>query len=158
MVKNLLANEGDVRDSGSIPGLEKYPGAGHGNPVQYSCLENPMDRGAWRATIHRVTEHLDTTESPSVYLKLTQHCKPTMCAKSLQSCPTLRPYAAQPARLLCPWDSPDKSTGAGCLTLLQGIFSTQESNPHPLGLLHWQTGSLPLVPPGKPKSTIVLVF
>ena len=62
MVKNLLANEGDVRDSGSIPGLEKYPGAGHGNPVQYSCLENPMDRGAWRATIHRVTEHLDTTE------------------------------------------------------------------------------------------------
>ena len=62
MVKNLPANEGDVRDSGSIPGLGKYPGAGHGTPVQYFYLENPMDRGAWRATVHRVTERLDTTE------------------------------------------------------------------------------------------------
>ena len=42
---------GDVRDSGLIPGLERYPGGGHDNPLQYSRLENPMDRGAWRATI-----------------------------------------------------------------------------------------------------------
>ena len=47
MVKNLPANEGDVRDVGSIPGLGRFPGGGHGNPLQYSCLENPMDRGAW---------------------------------------------------------------------------------------------------------------
>ena len=54
MVKNLPANIGDLRDVGSITGLERFPGGGHGNPLQYSCLENPMDRGAWQATVHRV--------------------------------------------------------------------------------------------------------
>ena len=47
VVKNLSADAGDVRDMGSIPGLGRSPGGGHGNPFQYSCLENPMDRGAW---------------------------------------------------------------------------------------------------------------
>ena len=47
VVKNLPANAGDVIDAGSIPGLGRSPGGGHGNPLQYSCLENPMDRGAW---------------------------------------------------------------------------------------------------------------
>ena len=51
MVKNLPANAGDVRDMGSIPGLERYLGKGYDNPLQYSCLENPMDRGAWQATV-----------------------------------------------------------------------------------------------------------
>ena len=46
-VKNLPASAGDTRDAGSIPGLGRSPGGGHGNPFQYSCLENPMDRGAW---------------------------------------------------------------------------------------------------------------
>ena len=50
MVKNLPANAGDIRDAGSIPGLGRSPGQGHGNPLQYSCLENPMDRGAWWAS------------------------------------------------------------------------------------------------------------
>ena len=54
-VKNLPAIAGDIRDMGSIPGLGRSPGGGHGNPLQYSCLENPMDRGAWWATVHRVT-------------------------------------------------------------------------------------------------------
>ena len=49
VVKNLLANAGDIRDACSIPGLGRSPGGGHGNPLQYSCLENPMDIGAWRA-------------------------------------------------------------------------------------------------------------
>ena len=62
MVKNLPANAGDARDLGLIPGSGKYPGVGNGNPFQYSCLENPMDRGAWQATVHRVAE-LDTTEA-----------------------------------------------------------------------------------------------
>ena len=61
VVKNLPANAGDMRDAGLIPGLERSPGGGHGNPLQYSCLENPTDRGAWWATVHRVTES-DTTE------------------------------------------------------------------------------------------------
>ena len=53
-------------------------------------------------------------------------------------------------RLLSPWDSPEKNTGVGCHSLIQGIFSTQGSNPHLLCVLHWQAGSLPLAPPGKP--------
>ena len=53
LLKNLPANEGDM---GSVPGLGRSPGEGNGNPVQYSCLGNPMDRGAWLATVHRVTK------------------------------------------------------------------------------------------------------
>ncbi|CAN0404375.1 unnamed protein product [Rangifer tarandus platyrhynchus] len=48
VIKNLPVNVGEARDVGSIPGLGRSPGGGHGNPLQYSCLENPMDRGAWR--------------------------------------------------------------------------------------------------------------
>ena len=56
MVKNLPANAGDTRDACSIPRLGRFPGEGHGNPHQYSCLDNPMDRGAWQATVHRVAK------------------------------------------------------------------------------------------------------
>ena len=62
VVKNPPANAGDLRDLGSIPGLGRSPGGGHGNPLQCSCLENPMDRGAPKATVHRVAES-DTTEA-----------------------------------------------------------------------------------------------
>ena len=54
VVKNPPANAGDVRDMGSIPGLGGSPGGGHDNPLQCSCLENPMDRRAWQATVHGV--------------------------------------------------------------------------------------------------------
>ena len=56
VAKNPPANAGDVRDVGLLPGLGRVPGGGHGNPLQYSCLENPMDRGAWRSTVHGVTK------------------------------------------------------------------------------------------------------
>ena len=56
MVKNLPANAGDIRDVVWIPGLVRSPGGGHSNPLQYSCLENPMDRGAWWAMVNRVTK------------------------------------------------------------------------------------------------------
>ena len=56
MVKNPPANAGDTRDIGSIPGWGKPPGEEHGNPLQYSCLKNPMDRGAWRASVHEVAK------------------------------------------------------------------------------------------------------
>ena len=54
--KNMPANAGDIRDSGSVPGLGRSPGGGHDNPLQYSCLESPMDRGAWHTTVHRVAK------------------------------------------------------------------------------------------------------
>ena len=55
VVKNLPANAEDIRDADLIPGLGRFPGGGHGNPLQYSCLENLMDRGAWQTTVHGVT-------------------------------------------------------------------------------------------------------
>ena len=56
MVKNLPANAGDIKDPGSVGGLGRSPGGGHGNPLQYSCLENSMNRGAWQATVHGVAK------------------------------------------------------------------------------------------------------
>ena len=70
--------------------------------------------------------------------------------QSLSHVPLLGPCGLQPTRLFCPWNSPSENTGIGCHALLQGIFPTQESNPHLLCLLHWQAGSLPLAPRGKP--------
>ena len=63
VVKNLPDNAGDVRDSGLIPGWGRSPGGGHGNSLQYSCLENPMDTGAWWSKVNGVfSKELDTTE------------------------------------------------------------------------------------------------
>ena len=56
MVKNLPANAGDTRDAGSIPGSGRSPGGKHGNPLQYSRLESPIDRGAWQAALHGVAQ------------------------------------------------------------------------------------------------------
>ena len=62
MVKNMPANVGDVRDTGLIPGLGRSPGEGHSSPLQYSSLKNPVDRGAWWATVHGGHKESDTTE------------------------------------------------------------------------------------------------
>ena len=70
MVKNLPGNAGDTRDEGPIPGLGRSPGGGHGNPLQYSCLENSMDRGAWEATVH------GTAKSQT---QLSELCTHTIC-------------------------------------------------------------------------------
>ena len=61
VVKNPCANAGGIRDMSSVPGLGRSPGGRHGNRLQYSCLENPIDRGAWWAADHRIAE-LDTSE------------------------------------------------------------------------------------------------
>ena len=68
MIKKPPVNEGDVRDMGSIPGSEKSHGEEHGNPVQYSCLENLMDRGAWPATVHGVAKSHTRLSRPLGYL------------------------------------------------------------------------------------------
>jgi len=57
VVKNLPTNAEDLRDTGSIPGSGRSPGEGNSNPFQYSCLKNPMDRGAWQATVYGVTKN-----------------------------------------------------------------------------------------------------
>ena len=62
VVKNPPASAGDARDVSSISGSGRSPGVGNGNPLQYSCLGNPMDRGGWWAIVHRVTEVSDMTE------------------------------------------------------------------------------------------------
>ena len=71
VVKNLPANAGDARDAGSISELGRSPGGGNGNPLQYSCLENAMDRGAWQATVHGVTKSgtgLSTDTYPNYHI------------------------------------------------------------------------------------------
>ena len=56
MVKNTPANAGDIRDTASLPGSGRSPGGGHSNPLQYSCLENPTDRGDWKVIVHGVAK------------------------------------------------------------------------------------------------------
>ena len=67
-VNNLPANTGDVSEAGSVPGFGRSPGGGHGDPLQYSCLENPTDKGAWRAAVHRVTKSWTRLQFSSVQL------------------------------------------------------------------------------------------
>ena len=62
MVRSSPANAGDISDLGSIPGSERSSRGGHGNPLWYSCLENPIDRVAWQATVHRLQRVRDMTE------------------------------------------------------------------------------------------------
>ena len=68
LVKNPPANAGDIRDAGSIPASGRSPGGGHGNPLQYSCLENPMDRGAWRAAVPRVAKSRTRLKQQSTHV------------------------------------------------------------------------------------------
>ena len=56
VAKNLPTNAGDLREAGSIPRSRRSPGGGHSNPLQYACLENPMDKGAWQAIVHKVAQ------------------------------------------------------------------------------------------------------
>ena len=68
VVKKLPDSAGDIRDVGLTPGLGRSPGGGHGHPLQYSCLDNPMNRGAWWATIHRVEKSRMVTWQAHAYL------------------------------------------------------------------------------------------
>ena len=85
LVKNSPASVGDIRDAGLIPGSGRSPGREHGNSLQDSCLKNPLDRGAWQATVHRVAQSwtgLKQLSMPSVFAA-------AAAAKSSQSCLTL---------------------------------------------------------------------
>ena len=70
MVKNLPANAGNTGDKSSIPGSGRSPVGGNGDPLQYSCQDNPMDRGDWRATVHGAIKESDTTEWLSKHTRM----------------------------------------------------------------------------------------
>ena len=73
VVKNSPASEGEVRDVGSISRRERFPGGGHGSPFPYSCLKNPMDRGAWWATVHGVTQSLTQPKQLGMHTNIGTH-------------------------------------------------------------------------------------
>ena len=127
----------DIKDTGSILGLGRSPGEGHGDPIQYSCLENPMDRRAWWATVHGIMKSWTRLKWLSIMQQLSQE-KLRFLDYSVvlvtQLCPTLVVWRGlEPAKLLFPWNSPGQNTGVRCHFLLQGIFPRERLNP---GLLH----------------------
>ena len=87
MVENLPASAGDTADSGSIPGWGRSPWAENGNLLQYSCLKNPMDRGAWWATVHTVIKELDMTERQKHAHANTWSLGVKRCSECWLSCP-----------------------------------------------------------------------
>ena len=156
-------------DTGSDPGLGRSPGEGNGSPFEYSCLKNPMGRGAWRATVHVVAKswiwlctkwlstqwpHCNTiatmkTLSPN---RASSDVKGVICAyvpvlsgvsDSLQT------YKLSSTRLFSLWYFSGENTGVGCHFFLQAIFPTKGLNLHLLCLLHcrwvlyhWATGEV----------------
>ena len=136
MVKNLLINSGNIRDKGSIPGSGRSPGGGLSNSLQCSCLENPKDRRACQATLHRVAK------SQAHLKQLSMH---TWCHEGgvlmmgLPTCSVGKLYptfvtchGVCPSRFLCPWDFLGKNTGMACHFLLQEDLLMQGLN---LGIL-----------------------
>ena len=153
VVKNSPANAKDARDASSIPGSGRSPGEGNGNPLQYSCLGNPMDRGTWQATVHWVTKSWTWLKllgslwkcgekipgEPTCFRQegkknnfeihralLTRSNWP---GESESESRSVVSYSLWPHGLYSPWNSPGSNTGVGSLSLLQGIFPTQGLNP-----------------------------
>ena len=171
-VKNPPANAGNIRDGGSIPGLGRAPGEGNGYPLQYSWLENPMDRGAWKATVHRVIKSQTWLERLAATMKVSQSCL-TLCSPmdytvhgilqntrvgslSLLQGNLLSEYKPRSPALLVdslpaePQGKPKNTGILGSLTLLQQIFQTQESN---WDLLHFRQILYQLSYQGSPEVT-----
>ena len=135
VVKNLPANAGDTRDAGCISGLGRFPGVGNGNPLQYSCLENSMDRGAWQAAVYGIpkswTQLSDWAHTHTCYLCSHYHyqniehlrdCHPQtfpflIYSPSLQFCLfhhviRMEPYSMQHCETTCFWNSSKVSHGS----------------------------------------------
>ena len=107
MIKNPLASAGDIRDLSLIPRWVRSPGGGHGNPLQYSCLEYPMDRGAGRATVHRVAKSWTCLSSQTTRAVLSRPwgrprkvgCRPRAIARPLGL--QTGPFGKEGVRFLC---------------------------------------------------------
>ena len=156
-IKNLPANPGDARDASLIPGSGRFPGEGNGNPLQYSWLENSMERGAWQATVHKVAKswhNLGNEQQQQQEFMTHDHCSNSYTYRKWKS----ESEVAQWCLTFCdPMDCslsgvsvhgifPGKNTGVGCHFLLQGIFLIQGSHP---GLPHCRQMLLLCEPPGK---------
>ena len=141
VVKDPLANVGDIRDVGLIPGLGRSPGEGNGNPSQYSCLKNPMERGAWWATVHRVAKswtqlkglnhhHKDTKQqnaasSMLVKLRCVRDIKTGMCVFDSHPSDAAYPRYCFPWRWC--WTSHLPAASEESL-LLVSIFTAQQQH------------------------------
>ena len=87
-----------VRDVSSIPGLGRCPGGGHGNPLQYSCLENPMERGAWQATVHRFAKSRTRLKPLSTHTQAHPHFREKLRPREVKSLPTFTGIIRNTAR------------------------------------------------------------
>ena len=114
------------------------------------CQNIPYGLFSYSVTVENIHSKLERTVS---FGESPLECQVSICGLVLVAQPhlTLQPHGLQPARLLCPWGSPDKNTGVGSHALLQSIFPTQELNLSLLPLLHWQVDSLPLCHVGSPQ-------
>ena len=110
VINNPLASAADARDPASIPGLGGSPGEGNGNPLQYSCLENPMDRGAWWATVYGVAKESDRTE----------HWSPCQFLRRLSLLEPPTPSLAPPHRRALGTDKPDPHPASRLSTSWRG--------------------------------------
>ena len=115
VVKNLPASTGDTRDTGLIPGLGRSPGEGNGNPLQYSCLKNPMGREAWQATVHRVIKSQTWLKRLSMYTLLFSF------GFSLGWDIFLHLFTLS---LVCPWSWSEPLVGSMCWLFVFSIHST----------------------------------
>ena len=119
------------------------------------CFRQHVRIKRWVARIHRAQTPVEARDLKTADLKISGQM---LTLSHTVVSDSLRPHGLQPARLLCPWDSPGKNTGAGCHFLFQGIFPTQGPKQHLLLLLHSQADSLPLEPPGKPWEALSCLF
>ena len=133
-------NAGDL---GSIPGSGRSPGEGNGNPLQYSCLENPMDRGAWWATVRGVAKSRTRLSDFTYLFKSMVFCYSSLNGLKLTS------KCRETLKNFCLARKKSKRTGVGCHFLLQGIFLTQGLNP---GLPHCRQTLYHLSHQGSPRN------
>ena len=146
MVKNPSATAGDIRDVSSIPGSGRSPGGGHGNPLQYSCLGNPMDGGSWQTTVHGVAK--SRTQLKKQHSTAQQSRKTVLCSHKTQESPSARLW------LLKLWHFPFRelkrcrAENDVCLvgSLWEHHALTYEESHKKKGLGHWEKQQ-PATPP-----------
>ena len=165
VVKNLPANARGVRDTGLIPGSGRSPGGGHGNPLQYSCLENSLDRGAWWATVRRIAQSWMWLKWLSMHTGLCCCCRQVTPIVS----DSVRPHRRQPTRLPSlgfsrqeywsglPFPSPEHESekSFSCVRLFLTPWTAAHQAPPPMGFSrqeHWS--GMPLPPPTQVYSSV----